>query len=93
MVVKLDILEDDDENIIKKACRVYNRSKKCKSCKKYRQLNNKIGKIYKSNGKVNVKTLKLSNKLSRKCDKCLLNKTKKCNAKQIKNYAKWYYGK
>ena len=93
MVIKLDILEDNNENIIKDACRIYYKSKKCKSCKKYKQINNKIGKIYKSNGKINSKTKKMSNKLSKKCDKCSSNKTKKCNFKQIKFYSKWYYGK
>jgi len=91
MPIKLNILYDN-KNIIENACKIYYKSKKCKSCKKYKQVNNKIGKVYKNNGKVNSKTLKLSNKLSIKCDKCSSNRTKKCNPKQIKNYSKWYYG-
>ena len=93
MVIKLNVLDDNEKNIINDACKIYYKSKKCKSCKKYKQINNKIGKIYKNNGKINSETLKLYNKLNNKCDKCSSNKTKKCNSKQIKNYSKWYYGK
>ena len=92
MAIKLNIF-DDDKNIIENACKINNKSKKCKSCKKWKQINNKIGKIYKNNGKINSKTLKLVSKLSNKCDKCSSNNPKKCNSTQIKNYSKWYYGK
>ena len=92
MAIKLNIF-DDDKNIIENACKINNKTKKCKSCKKWKQINNKIGKIYKNNGKINSKTLKLSGKLSTKCDKCASNKPKKCNSRQIKNYSKWYYDK
>jgi hypothetical protein len=93
MVIKLNILEKNDEKFIEEACKLHYKSKKCKSCKKYKQINNKIGKIYKKNGKINSKTLKLYNKFSNKCDKCSSINAKKCNSKQIKNYSKWYYGK
>ena len=93
MDIKLNILENNDKTFIDNACRIYYKSKKCKSCKKYKQSNNKIGKIYKKNVKISSTTLKLHNKLSTKCDKCSSKKTKKCNSKQIKKYSKWYYGK
>jgi hypothetical protein len=93
MDIKLNIFESKDEILIDNACRIHYKSKKCKSCKKYIQSNNKIGKIYKKNGKIHSTTLKVHNKLSNKCDKCSSIKTKKCNSKQIKNYSKWYYGK
>jgi hypothetical protein len=92
MEIKLTDFNDENK-LIEKACRIHYKSKKCNSCKKYKQINNKIGKIYKNNGKVNSKTLKLYSKLSNKCDKCSRTKTKKCNSKQIKSYSKWYYGK
>ena len=89
----INILDDNNTNLIENACRIHYKSKKCKSCKKYKIINNKIGKIYKNNGKVNSKTMKIYNKLSENCDKCSSNKAKKCNSKQLKNYTKWYYGK
>ena len=49
MDIKLNILENNDKTFIDNACRIYYKSKKCKSCKKYKQSNNKIGKIYKKN--------------------------------------------
>jgi len=93
MVIKLNILENSDEKFIEEACKLHYKSKKCKSCTKYKQINNKIGKIYKKTGKIKSKTLKLHNNFRNKCDKCLSNSTKKCNSNQIKNYSKWYYGK
>lgn len=93
MKTKLNILQENDNIFIENACKLHYKSLKCKSCKKYKQINKKIGKIYKKNGKVNNKTLKLFNKVSKKCDNCSSNNTKKCTPTQIKKYSKWYYGK
>ena len=82
-MIKLNITEIDDKIFIDNACRIHYKSKKCKSCKKWKQHNNKIGKIYKNNGKINSKTLKLVSKLSNKCDKCSSNNPKKCNSRII----------
>ena len=86
MKLKLNLLEDSDETVVRKACSMHYKSKKCKSCKTYKQLNNKMTK---KNGKVNSKAF---TKISNQCDKCVSNNLKKCNSRQLKKYSKWYYG-
>ena len=86
---KLNILKDNDEKFVENACKIHYKSLKCKSCKKYKQINNKIGNIYKKNGKIKPKTLKLYNKFSSECDKCSSLNTKKCSPTQIKKYSKY----
>lgn len=93
MTVKLDFLHDTDEEFIDKGCRVRLKSSKCKSCKKYKQVNDKIGKLMKKKRKIPSKTIKLYNKVNKECDKCSSHKTTKCNTKQLNSYRKWYYGK
>ena len=46
--------------------------------------------MYKKNGNINKKTLKLHNNLSKKCDKCSNNTTKECSSKQLESYSKWF---
>ena len=89
--MNFDILENNDKQFIEKACKIFYKSKKCKSCKRYKKINDKMLQNKKNSKiKIKVKTLKL---LSKQCDKCSSNKTKKCNSKQMKDYSKWYYGK
>ena len=46
--------------------------------------------MFKKNGYINKKTLKLHNHWSKKCDKCSNNTTKECSSKQIESYSRWY---
>lgn len=42
--MKLNILEENNDVFVKNACKIFYKSKKCKSCKKYKKLNNKLSK-------------------------------------------------
>jgi len=87
MKTKINLLETDNNKFIESACKIRYKSLKCKSCKKYLQLNKKL------KNKQSSKTLKLHNKYSLICDKCSTTNPKKCTSKQLKLYSKWYYGK
>ena len=79
----------EEEKYIKKNCKIHYKSLKCKVCKKYLKSNKNLGKMFKKNGYINKKTLKLHNHWSKKCDKCSNNTTKECSSKQIESYSRW----
>jgi hypothetical protein len=75
-----------------KDCPVYFKSLQCKSCKKKRELNNKLTKKYIKNKsyKMSKKTTKQLAELYLTCEKCKnkkTKKTKKCNLKKYIEYS------
>jgi len=93
MTSKLNDVELNDKKNVEKLCKGYYKSLKCKSCKKYKQVNDKILKTGKKNTKKITNTsIKLWQKYGKMCDKCSTSKkTKKCNPSQLKKYSDWYY--
>jgi hypothetical protein len=82
-----------DKKNVEILCKGYYKSLKCKSCKKYKQINDEILKQGKKNTrKITNKSIKLWQKYGKNCDKCTNSKkTKKCNPIQLKKYSNWYY--
>ena len=83
----------------KKECSVYIKSLKCKSCKKNKEMNNKIMKkqikaqLKNKTYQMSNNTAKKWNKQLSKCNKCKNNKTKKCNLKNYMLFSGAEFGK
>jgi len=95
---KKQYLKVMDKNF-KKECSIYQKSLKCKSCKKSIDMNSKEVKKQ-INAHLKNKTYKMSNKKEKQlvkiislCRKCKNNKTKKCNFKNYLSFSGAELGK
>jgi hypothetical protein len=75
----------------RKDCPAYFKSLHCKSCKKKRELNNKLTKKYIKNKsyKISKKTTKQLAELYLTCEKCKNKKTKKTQKCNLKKYIEY----